>query len=104
MCGTCTSWRREATRWWLISLSPPPHHHHNPSHTPPPPLHPAATAQRRIVVCGPRSAVVSGAGAYPDQKPYVFIIRGSSFVTLSGFSITRGLKGEEQPGGWVRAQ
>lgn len=46
-----------------------------------------------MVVCGPQEAVVSGEGAL---KPYVFIVRGSSYITLAGFSVTAGIKGAHE--------
>lgn len=52
----------------------------------------AGTPESPIVVCGPREAVVTGAGNYAN-KPYGFLVRNSTHVTLAGFTITRGFKG-----------
>lgn len=52
----------------------------------------AGTPESPIVVCGPREAVVTGAGNYAN-KPYGFLVRNSTHVMLAGFTITRGFKG-----------
>lgn len=48
----------------------------------------AGTAGQRIVLCGPRTAIVTG-------NPYNFVVRESSFITLAGFTVTGGTKGEQ---------
>lgn len=51
----------------------------------------AGTAASPITLCGPRTAVVTAAGT---KGEYVAHIQSSSYLTLSGFTMTQGLKGE----------
>lgn len=49
---------------------------------------------RRIIICGPPEAWVSAEGFPQEGKaPYNFLIQESSFISLVGFTLHRGLKG-----------
>ncbi|GAB4815908.1 hypothetical protein N2152v2_002954 [Parachlorella kessleri] len=50
------------------------------------------TEDERITICGPRSAVITGAGDYID-RPDIFVIDNCTYVTVAGITFVYGYKG-----------